>query len=300
MHWKEYEDQVLQYFQERFPQALIKKNAQLPGRLSKTNRDIDILIESQIFGHSIQIAIECKNWSSKLDVADVGVFIDRLKDVGISKGVIVSKLGYTNSAHQRARSEIELQLQVLDFENMPEFYGFYGFPYRGDLGAIVSAPNGWVVNSNISNELLIDMLCYIHPFEYSHVEAQKKKQFMYFQIYPIVDDYDLEKTLLWQGSTIQQKDNTCDIEYWKEDTLNGSVAYRKIQSTVKEYTEFTAGVESEDFFAYCVYTVPLHSIPDDIARLRYVMDNLRLIKMINVDPTDSHRNWHSLFAPMMK
>jgi Restriction endonuclease. len=244
MNWKEYENRVLEYFKTRFPEALITKNAQLPGKLSGTFRDIDILVESQVFGHALQIAIECKNWNSKLDVADVGSFIDKLNDVGITKGVIISKLGYSDSAHQRA---------------------------------------------------LKDMLCFIHPFEYSATEAQKKRQFMYFQIYPILEGHNLEKSFHAQDLIIKQKYSTAEIEYWDERTAGGKVTYRKIQSATQGYAEFTAGVETNDFFVYCVYTVPIEFLPDDLARLRYVMAKLRLIKLSGVDPTDSHKSWQGLF-----
>ena len=58
----------------------------------------------------MQLVIECKNWNSKLDVADIGTFIDKLKDIGIYKGIIISKFGYTEGAYRRARSEVYVQL----------------------------------------------------------------------------------------------------------------------------------------------------------------------------------------------
>jgi Restriction endonuclease len=295
MNWKEYENRVLQYFKVRFPEAIITKNAKLLGGLSGTPRDIDILIESQIFGHSLQIAIECKNWNRKLDVANVGSFLDKLKDVGITKGAIISRLGYSESAYQRARNEIGVQLQVLDFENMPDSYGFWGYPYRGNFGAIISAPSGWVVDSEVSSELLKVMLCSIHPFEYTRAESQRKQQYMYFQIYPILDDHNLEKTFKEQDKIVKQKDPTSLIKYWNEIVNQRKVMYREIQSSNNNYTEFTAGVEMDDFFVYCVCIAPLKFLPDELARLRYIMSDLELIKLINIDPTDSHESWSRLF-----
>jgi Restriction endonuclease len=299
MNWKEYENKVLEYFQARFPDARIYKNVEMNGRLSKIQREIDILIESQLFGHSILIAIECKNWNSKLDVADVGTFIDKLKDVGISKGVMISKLGYSAGAHQRARSELEVQLQVLDFENMPDFYGFWGNPYRGNFGAVISAPNGWVVNSRIPADLRSSMLCFIHPFEFSVEKAMKNKQFMYFQIFPIVGEDDLHKTLYDQDEIVLKKDKKAKITYWEEQIgkeREGTIQYRQINYHKDKYTEFTGGVETDEFFAYCVYSVVNDFVPDDLARLKYVMSELFLIKIAGIDPTDSHKDWQRLFG----
>lgn len=298
MDWKKYEKNVLDYFQSRFPYALIRKNVKLKGRLSGIKREIDILIESQIFGCSIQIAIECKNWKSKLDVSDVGAFIDKLKDVGISKGVMISKLGYSSGAYQRAKSEIELQLQVLDFENMPDFYGFWGNPYRGNFGALISAPNGWVVNSKIPDELRMNLLCFLHPFELSPEKSMGNKQFMYFQIFPVIGEDDLHKAFEDQDKIVLKKDKKAKINYWKEQVGNGregTIKYRQIDYYNDDYTEFTGGVTTDDFFAYCVYSVSKDFMPDDLARLKYVMSELYLVKIDGIDPTEAHKYWEEIF-----
>src|SRR5260221_46779 len=206
MTWKEYEEKVFKYFQSRHPDALMTRNAPMSGRLSRTSRDIDILIESQIFGHSIQIAIECKNWKSKLDVADVGSFIDKLKDVGISKGIIVSKVGYSESAYTRARSELEVQLQVLDFDNLPAYSGFIGNPYRGNFGAIISPPNGWIVNTNVPPALRLDLLCHMYPFQFTLKEARVRRQYMYFQIFPVLEGNGLTSAFEAQDAEVKSKD----------------------------------------------------------------------------------------------
>src|ERR1039458_3799620 len=109
MNWKEYENKVLEYFTKRFPNSKIDRNIKLKGRKSNTPREIDILLTDTSFGVSMQLVIECKDWTSKLDVADIGTFIDKLNDVGISKGIIISKLGYSVGAHNRARAEVNVQ-----------------------------------------------------------------------------------------------------------------------------------------------------------------------------------------------
>jgi hypothetical protein len=296
MTWREYEVKITEYFQYRHPTALITRNIKLPGRLSNIPREIDILVESQVFGHAIQIAIECKNWTSKLDVADIGTFIDKLNDVGISKGIIISKLGYSEGARERAKKELEVQLQVLDFEKLPEYYGFWGNPYRGNVGAIISAPNGWVVNANVPKQLLIDMLCFLHPFEFDPLEARQRRQYMYFQIWPVLNDHNLDKSFEEQDKIVKQNDPEAAIDYWMEKVERGQVKYRKIKYAKNNYTEFTGGVQADDFFAYCVYEVNNDFLPDDLARFRYIMGELHLIKIQGVDPTNSHESWKKLLG----
>jgi hypothetical protein len=300
MTWKEYENKVLDYFTARFPGCRIDRNIELPGRLSKTPREIDILLTTTVFGCSMQLVIECKNWNSKLDVADIGTFIDKLNDVGISKGIIISKLGYSEGAYNRARTEVNVQLQVLNFENIPNFYGFWANAYRGHLGAIISAPNGWVVNSDLTPDLLPDMLGFLHPMEFTPRIASAKKHFMYFQIYPIVDNKDLKTTLKEQDEIVKSKFPKSKFKYWDERIENGNVTYRQIDYVEENYVEFTGAVECDDFFFYCVCMVPIDHNPDDLARLRYVMNELRLIKIQGVDPTNSHDVWQRFFSKIKK
>lgn len=295
MTWKEYENKVLDYFTTKFPDCKIDRNIKLNGRKSETPREIDILLTATVFGCSMQVAIECKNWATKLDVADIGTFIDKLNDVGISKGIIISKEGYSEGAYKRARTEINVQLQVLDFENIPEIYGFWGTPYRGHLGAIISAPNGWIVNNDVPKEMRFHHLCYLHPMEFKFEEATKKKHFMYFQLFPIVENEDLKETLRHQDENIQVKYPNSKITYWKESLKQGTALYRQIDYNGEDYVEFTGGVEADDFFAYCVCIVPKEHNPDDLARLKFVIQELRLIKINGVDPTNSHEAWDKVF-----
>jgi hypothetical protein len=293
--WKEYEEKTLSYLQAKHPYATFKKNVQLTGHLSEQKREIDILIENNFFGVSIQIAVECKNWKNKLDVADIGSFIDKLKDVGISKGIMISRNGYTKSAHVRARKEVNIQLQVLDFENLPEYYGFWGLPYRGNLGAIISAPNGWIVNNNVSHNLHDSALCFLHPLEFSVEDSFKTKNFMYFQLRPIIENTDclnLKSTLQHQDEIVKQNDRKAEIIYWEEIIKSEAITFRKICYFKEKYYEYTAGLDFGDFLAYCVYCLPHPFLPDDEARLRFIIENLYLLKNPIIDPLNSHDFWH--------
>ncbi len=294
MDWKKYENKVYDYFLTRFPNALIKQNIKLKGKLSNQNREVDILIETQIYGVSMLLAIECKNWKTKLDVADVAVFIDKLRDIGITKGVMISKHGYSMAAHNRARQEDGLQLQVLTFENLPEFYGFWGIPYRGNFGAIISAPNGWVVNSNVPSDMRIDVLCFIHPLEFSPEESGKKKQLIYSNILPIIENFSLDIYMKMQDDTVKFKYPKSKIDYWTENINQRNVIYRKINYVELDYLEITSALETDYFFIYFVYSLSNNYLHDDIARLRYIMNELKLIVVKDLEPTDSHGFWEKL------
>lgn len=290
--WQEYEQKVLDYFQCRFPNARIEKNVELPGRYSETAREIDVLLSTTVFGCSIQVAIECKDWATKLDVAVIDSFIAKLDDVGISKGIIISKKGYSDPAYKRARKEIGVQLQVLDFENLPSFHNFWANPYLGNVGAIVYAPNGWLVNIQKPSNFRGGAICTLNPFEFDTNEAYSRRQFMYFNINWVFDGNGLKKLLSEQDDVVMSKWPKSKIDYWEERyNKGGSIHYRKIQYPERGFSEFTGGLECDDFFVYCVSIVPMDHRPEDLARLQYVMNELILLKLEGVDPDNSHDAW---------
>lgn len=293
MDWKDYENKVVDYFNSKFPDCEIKRNIKITGRLSHTPREIDILLTTTVFGCSMQLVIECKNWNSKLDVADIGSFIDKLKDIGIYKGIIISKLGYTDGAYKRARTEVYVQLQVLNFENMPEFYGFWAVPYRGIYGAALSAPNGWVINNKVPNEYRTKALCFLHPMEYTAEEANHRRHLMYFQIN---FGAKLKDTLNYQDRVVKENYPKSVIEYWTENSAKRVITYRKIHYVEESYFEYTGAIDKEDFYVYCVCSLPNDFNPDDVARLNYVMNEVELLKMNNADPNNSDDNWRNIFG----
>jgi hypothetical protein len=290
--WQIYEQLVLNYFLSRFPNARIERNVKLRGRFSETEREIDILLSTTVFGCSMQVAIECKNWATKLDAADIDLFIGKLNDLGISKGIVVSKKGYSEPAYKRARAEIGIQLQVLDFESLPSFHNFWANPYRGNVGAVLNAPNGWLVNIRKPSNMRGDAICTLYPFEFDANEAYSRRQFMYFNINLVVAGVDLTKLLAEQDDIVMSKWPKSKIDYWQEKyNQDGTIQYRKIEYPERAFSEFTGGLQLDDFFVYCVCIVPLDYKPDDFSRLQYVMNELTIVRLAGVDPDNSHDAW---------
>jgi len=308
MKWKEYETNVLKYFSKKYPHSKFSKNVKLPGRLSQTQREIDILIEGSIAGYPFRIAIECKRWKQRLDVADVGGFLDKIKDVGIEKGVLVSTKGYSNAAYQRAYNDSSINLQVLNFEKLPEKCDFWTIIFRPKLAIVVIAPNGWLVDANVPEQIKKDVTCYIHPFELTVSEAIQHKQNITFQLWPILDrneivdilkengrnDEDMEDALTEigfnlsyefrrQDNVVRQKYPQSKIEYEYEKINIFSVTWRKIHYKELGYSELAAGFEYSGFYFYC-YS-PFWLQHEHIVKffIEFLIKNLRFYTIINID-----------------
>ena len=107
--WRRYEDLVAHVQSELAPDAEVLQDQLLPGSLTGTDRQIDVLIRQHVGQYEVLVVIDCKDWRRPVDVNGVGQFIDVVKDVGANKGVMVAAAGFSRAAKERAqRAGIEL------------------------------------------------------------------------------------------------------------------------------------------------------------------------------------------------
>ena len=72
---RDYENGVADVLAYLLPGASVSRNVKLVGQLSETQRQVDVLIRSVPEDEaSATLVVDCKRWSSKIDVADVGTF----------------------------------------------------------------------------------------------------------------------------------------------------------------------------------------------------------------------------------
>lgn len=79
--WKIYEDLVCNALRRENPDLEIEQNIHVLGHVSNEKRQIDIALKGKIAGHDVFVVVDCKHYSRKLDVNDMGSFILLLEDV---------------------------------------------------------------------------------------------------------------------------------------------------------------------------------------------------------------------------
>ena len=80
----------------------VQYNIKLLGK-SGCNHQIDVYCEFEMMGIKHYVAIECKNYSSKVSVGNVRDFFGVLYDVGNIKGIFVTKIGYRSGTEKFAK-----------------------------------------------------------------------------------------------------------------------------------------------------------------------------------------------------
>ncbi|MEW7984558.1 MAG: restriction endonuclease [Candidatus Thiodiazotropha sp.] len=111
--WKELENLVAMIQRQLSPDANVQHNVMLDGVDSETKRQIDVLVEQNIGQYTMQIVIDCKDYSKPVDVKGVEEFHGLVQDVRAHKGALVCPAGFTKSALKRARKlQIDLYRPV--------------------------------------------------------------------------------------------------------------------------------------------------------------------------------------------
>ena len=108
-NYRELEILVAKIQKQLAPDAEVLHNVKLDGRLSRTRRQIDVLVRQRIGQYEMAIVLECKDSARPIDVKGVEEFAGLVKDVGAQKGVLVRPRGFTAAAKTRA-SNLQIEL----------------------------------------------------------------------------------------------------------------------------------------------------------------------------------------------
>jgi len=136
--WKRFEKLVARIVATLSSNAVVTYDDKIPGKLSGVLRQIDVSIRTAKADQPQLIIVQCRDYAKLLDVNDVGEFSSVVQDVGASKGVMVSVLGYAETAkHYAGNLNIDV-MRMIDAENTmwAEYFGLEPVTFR----QVVHAP----------------------------------------------------------------------------------------------------------------------------------------------------------------
>ncbi len=120
--WQKYEQQIYEKFSSKYDDCKFEKNYRIKGIYSKSDRQIDVAIIGEIAGFTQLGIIECKCYNSKIDVKTVDSFIGFMQDVSANFGVIITTLGFSEGAKNRAQNQ-NIHLDIVELDKL-EYYEF--------------------------------------------------------------------------------------------------------------------------------------------------------------------------------
>lgn len=288
MNWKEYENQIYEEFQRRYPTVPVTQNAKVVGNISNKKRQIDVLIETQVLDTPVRIIVDAKNRKHPIDVNDVESFISMMLDVGAHRGILVATCGYTETAIARAHNEPnqDIDLDVFSLAELKYFQGEFAIPYHGSSGVMIDAPFGWVVDA--LKRPYFPACLYQRGYDLD--AAGEANEWMYLNFWKkenphqTLDDY-LE---IHNKEFLSAKPGT-KLTYLP-GTARADAQSRIRLAEVPGYPtpEYTGFVEFKDFIFFAVLFTPIDKAKRNLRKLRELMRNAQPIHVLHKEsPTQS-------------
>ncbi|WP_298148779.1 restriction endonuclease [Flavobacterium sp.] len=230
LDWKIYES-ITKYIYEtlgRQSGVTIKgygKNCVLVGK-SGVSHQIDVLTSHSDGIHNFETAIECKFWKQKVDKDVVMKLAAIMEDADISKGIIVSRSGFTKDGQDYAKFKnigivILREWDEKDQDETPKEFEF-GI-LQINMNILVTGPK--ILQIAIGNNRFLDVQDEFDLFNY-YLEQKDKNRVAF---YDYVTDFRLDIA----------KQNKMQVEITKTYKLSGSRLYRRGISESVELDEIT-------------------------------------------------------------
>ncbi|MFO7853313.1 MAG: restriction endonuclease [Bacteroidota bacterium] len=270
MNWNDYEKEIQAQFQEMYPEGEITHNTTLPGRYSKIERQIDVLIEDYVTDDRIRIIVDGKYFSENIDVKEVESFIGMMQDVAADKGLIVTQKGYSPAAIQRAYNDTSrIELDILNFEELKQFQSFGALPYSRKHGVVIPSPFGWIIDATRRE----GFLAALYQRGLTLEEAAENKEWMYINIFNKTDDINN----LDAFCKINESDTLYhypDAKFTYDKTVkrkDANTLLRTIEINTYPTLEYTGFVEFDDFIFICVLFTPEELKEKNLKKLEYIL-----------------------------
>ncbi len=272
MNWKDYEKEIYEYLKIIFKDADIKFNQTLPGRYSKTDRQIDVLIESYIASKKIRLIVDGKFFNTKIDVKDVESFISMVEDTNAQQGILITSKGFTPAAINRAYyGPTDIELDILNFDELKKYQSFGGIIHSGKFGALVPAPFGWVIDATKRT----GMLATFYQRGLSFEEAVVNKEWIYTSIY-YKDEHlkTLDDLVKFQEGYTRVEFPKAKFEYNSSVKRPDKAATLLRVTSIEEYptNEYSGFIEFSEFFVLFVLFSPIELANKNVRKLENILE----------------------------
>lgn len=229
----------------------VQHNVKLKGN-SGCEHQIDVYWEYEIAGNLHRVAIECKNYNTKVTVGGVRAFYGVLKDLNNVNGIMVSKQGYQKSALEFA-AHYGISLKQLRRPRADEVIGEVNMKSHLCLRhRVFLIDEGWIADHNFDIERLRQF--------YASFQVKKSKYWLSATHFPIeTKDHIIRDSSGNQISSIEELERQLPEQLaspitfsfedgWLESKHWGSVRIKEVKfEEENEIQEIIINLAAEDF-----------------------------------------------------
>jgi len=148
----EFEKLLVKYQQRLSPSAVVEHNKTIIGKSSTTNQ-CDAVMKFVEGGIDFLVIFECKYHKKKIDISKLREFYTKINEVGATKGVFVSKEGFTKQSHEFAKFH-SMELYTLINYNLDNSSKIFNFPIKINF---IQPKSARVQTFNAISNTLVDL-----------------------------------------------------------------------------------------------------------------------------------------------
>jgi hypothetical protein len=278
MTWQEYEKLVFKQITLCYPNAKCEFNSKILGKYSKGLRQCDVIVRENFNGIERITLIDAKYYSKKIDVKAVEMFISMSNDINADYGMLITPLGYSELAYNRAENDpSKILLDILTLNDLMMFQGYCAIPYAGENSVLLSPAFGWIIDATKRDGMVAST--YRKGFDFD--SAYKEKEFIYFNFWDTKKDYLTKIELLeTQVENIKKYSKVIESKIDLITINNKELAIRKTISENYLATEYACAVEYEDFIFFGVLITPENRKSVNIEKLINMISKTLPIKVV--------------------
>lgn len=269
--WKAYERVVMNELSARYPDATVRADVRLPGYLSGTSRQIDVLVDETLAEQTILTAVDAKHHARPIDVKQVEEFLGMLQDIRVDRGILVTQTGYSEAALARAfRDDVDLDLDVFTLEELQQWQSSLAIPFVGPHAVILPSPFAWVVDGSRDPNSLA--LLYRRGLTYQ--QAVERWEYMYVNFWKRTTPVDsLDALLDKQAADLREHSRGDAVVAVTDMKLRDRERTVVRRAELPQYAtaELTGFVEFPDFIFFAVLFTPLYVERRNRRKLEYLL-----------------------------
>jgi hypothetical protein len=187
-------------------------------------------------------------------------FIAMLEDLDAHQGLMITSKGFTQAAINRAYyGPKKLELDIISFAELSERQTLTAIPYSGNIGLLLIAPIGWVIEpmkSKMPDSMSDDSwLATLYQRCRSLKVAQKEWEWIYVNVWNHDDEINSVNDLIEaQNIGLKEQYKTINIEVKtgpkRKDNLLTTL--RIAEPVNLPFMEITGYIQENDFIVYFV------------------------------------------------
>lgn len=244
--WRKYEDEVYEECCRIYGEENVERDVTRVGIYSHASRQLDVLVHT----NEGDVVYDAKYYSHRVSIKTIESMIGMYADLGVSKFVVVTNVGYSKAALRRAHMGTEkVEADVMNMGELSRFQCYGALPYVGRNGVVLSPPFGWVIDGQISIHPGMPAVLYARGLSYDDVYTEK--EFAYVEFWDREDEINTVQQLMehHQAECVEGDESG----EWKilEESPFFIARYKHPATTVVEYFGY------KDFDNFIFYVVML-------------------------------------------